>query len=231
MKKYFYALMAVMALCLVGCKDKNAPSDTTGENGEISETGVKNEFGEGRLIIGKWTTGGNYPKYFTFRSDGTFNYYYPVRNAADIDEEGYWSYDPETKILASTINVIGAMKINIMTPQALQGTTTGGTNYGLSHSSYYVDKNRNLIVGKWKTNDGKELVFDKSMNFTKDKTVKGKYSIVDEENTYGGWNIVIFFDNKKYELSALSGGYLKIEPEEYYSEETEFAGEYYYVIE
>lgn len=224
MKKYFYVLIAAITLCFWGCKDKNEPSNN-------EETGVKNEFGEGRLIIGRWrtnyNTGGNY--YFTFRSDGTCDYSYSG-SVTSSSSDGYWSYDPETKTLASTMGIIGSMKINIMTPQALQGTTTGGTNYGLTHDDY-IDANRSLIVGKWKTNGGTELVFDKSKNFIKDGITKGKYDIVGERGSKFRSQLKLMFDEKVYILQNLSGGFLQILTEDEKSTEREFKGDYYYVSE
>lgn len=215
-------LMAIMVLCLVGCKDQNEPSN----NG--TATGVKNEFGEGRLIIGSWKTSysaaTNY--YFRFHSDGTCGYSYGNKGG-----EGYWSYDPETKTLASTISFIGSMKINIMTPKALQGTTTSGKNFGLEHSTS-VDTNKKLIIGKWvNENNTKEYVFN-GTNYT--LTINGykqtgTYNI--QTGLYSekhGYHSTITLGETTYILQNLQGGYFSYRP---FSGNTSTHEEFYYVSE
>lgn len=234
--------MAVMALSLVACKDKNEPSDAektssstpgdNGGNGDISGTGVKNEFGEGRLIIGYWKTnysaGTNY--YFTFYSDGTCHSEY------GSSYDGYWSYDPETKMLSTTENYIGSMKINIMTPKALQGTTTGGKNYGLTHNydSSHIDKNPKLLIGKWANEDNtKEYVFD-GTNYTLTENGNkqtGTYDIqisLDPNKPSRVNEATITIGGTTYQLRNLQGGYFS-----YYQLGGDLSSheEYYYVSE
>lgn len=227
MKKYvFLALLAFGTFALTACdksKDKNNPDDPASE--EVSENGIKNEFGEGRLIIGGWSvTRGSY--HFVFKSDGTC-----IQDGYSY-ESGVWSYNPDTKILATTM-ASWTWSMNIVTAEALQGTYLNkGTSYGFNHdgkySQVYVDANPKLIIGKWKTKEGKEITFDKTNNCTLNGE-KYAYAIngIDPQR-YEADVKITFGENMVYTLVHLSGGYIRIGTDE---ETGIFAGEYYYVSE
>ena len=227
MKKHlFYALLACATLTFVACdksKDKNNPDDPT-TSGEISENGVKNEFGEGRLIIGGWdVTRGSY--HFVFKSDGTC-----IQDGYSY-ESGIWSYNPETKILATTM-ASWSWSMNIVTAEALQGIYLNkGTSYGFNHygnySQVYVDANPKLIIGKWKTKEGKVITFDKNNCTLNDKKYTYAIQGIDPQN-YEADVKIIFDGNLEYTLVHLSGGYIRIGKQE---ETGIFAGQYYYVSE
>lgn len=224
MKKYvFLALVVFGAFAFTACnksKDKNSPDDPT-TSGEISENGIKNEFGNGRLIIGAWgVTRGAY--HFVFRSDGT------CTDDGNYEGSGIWSYNPETKILATTI-ASWTWSMNIVTAEALQGIYLNkGTSYGFYHSENYVDANDKLIIGKWKTKEGKEIIFDGN-KCSVNGAAKVSYKITRDNPKYDYPNAKIVFDNTtENTLVHLSGGYIRIGTNE---ETGIFAGEYYYVSE
>lgn len=225
MKKYFlYALLAFATMTFVACdknKDKNNPDDPTEESEDINENGIQNEFGSGRLIIGSWdVTRGAY--HFTFRSDGTC-----LQNGYSY-ESGIWSYNPETRILATTMGS-WSWSMNIISAEALQGTyITKGTSYGFTHDGIYVDANDKLIVGKWKTKEGKEIIFD-GKKCSLNGGTKVTYKITRENPGNDDPNATIIFNNEiEINLYHLSGGYLRIGSD---SNTEAYAGYYYYVTE
>lgn len=207
MKKYvFLVLVAFVAFAFTACdksKDKNNPDDPT-TSGEISENGVKNEFGNGRLIIGRWKQSPN-GNYFTFASNGDAFFegsYYSFLS-------GSWSYNAETRLLATTL-LSWSFYMNIITTNEMQGITTGkGSSYGFSRSGNYVDANPKLIIGRWKNNNNNiEYTFD-GKNYAVNSVKKGKYSITIEDS-YNNSNHKgsIYFDNEEYDLIDLQGGYI-----------------------
>lgn len=205
MKKYvFLALLAFGTFAFTACdksKDKNNPDDPTSE--EINENGVKNEFGNGRLIIGRWKQSPN-GNIFTFASNGDAFFegsYYSFLS-------GSWSYNSETRLLATTL-LSWSFYMNIITTNEMQGISTGKEkSYGFSHSGNYVDANPNLIIGRWKNNKNIEYTFD-GKNYSVGITKKGKYSIsIEDSNNNSNHKGTIYFDNEEFDLIDLQGGYI-----------------------
>lgn len=223
-KNLFFALMAFAVLTFTACDKKNDANNPENPNSEeINENGIKNEFGDGRLIIGAWSvTRGAY--HFIFRSDGT------CTDDGNYDGSGIWSYNPETKILATTIKS-WTWSMNIITAEALQGIYLNkGTSYGFYHSDNYVDANDKLLVGKWKTKEGKEIIFD-GKKCSVNGSTKVTYKITREQPEYDYPNAKIIFEDKtENDLYHLSGGYLKIGKSND-GETGPYVGDYYYVTE
>lgn len=226
-KKTMFALIAFIAILFAACNTKkDEPTNPTESSSEeINENGIKNEFGDGRLIIGGWeVTRGAY--HFVFKSDGSC-----IQDGYSY-ESGIWSYNPETKTLATTMGS-WTWNMNIIAPEALQGTyITKGTSYGFNHSGRYshryVDANPKLIIGKWKTKEGKQIIFYEKKCSLDDATAIS-YAIegINPDNYEA--EVYITFDGKeKYSLEHLSGGYIKIGSDK---ETGKYSGSYYYVTE
>ena len=249
MKKYvFLALLAFGTFALTACdksKDKNNPDDPASE--EVSKNGIKNEFGEGRLFIGGW-----YPSDYAVGQHKMINYYFYSDGESETTafksynrQKGYWSYNPENKVLSSTMGLIGAWQINMLNAYAIQAVSVSNQNsYSLSREedSYgkvrYVDNNPKLIIGRWQTKDKSatfEFTLDKYKYVKGDLVKSGSYKInyVKTEERYlyvENGDVVISFDgNKRYNLYNLSGGYLWIDPLEGSNQPKDYIGEFYYV--
>lgn len=250
MKKYvFLVLVAFVAFAFTACdksKDKNNPDDPT-TSGEISENGIKNEFGVGRLIIGGW-----YPSDYNVSQNKMIRYFFYSDGESETDAfkyynryEGYWSYNPETKVLSSTMGLIGAWQINILNAYAIQAVSVSNqTSYSLLREidlygkMRYVDNNPKLIIGRWQTKDKSatfEFTLDKYKYIKGDLEKSGAYKInyVKTEERYhyvNNGDVVITFDgSSRYNLYNLSGGYLWIDSLEGSNQPKDYIGEFYYV--
>ena len=225
MKKKFLLSVFVFFLCcecviFEACsnKDQNNPNST-----EINGSSVKNEFGAGRLLIGKWDASSGYV--FCFKSDGDC---YRDWYSGGAKVEGIWSYDSETKVLSTTVG--SSYTMNLISSQGLQGVSLGnGKGSSFKHSIGYVDNNDKLIVGKGRTKEGKELIFENNGNCTTGDS-KGTYKIYRSNN-----KTTISFDmdgnyNQSYTLRHLSGGLIMINPNDKNSTNI-IGGEYYYTSE
>lgn len=252
------AIMSLATLSFTACNEKennnpDSPQTSTGSNTEggedISENGMKNEFGEGRLIIGEWYPSNYTSTYYTrityvFYSDGecateAFKY--------DNRQTGYWSYNPENRLLACSMGLVGAWQINMLNAFAMQAVDVSSQqSYSLTHDfgseykTHYVDINPKLIIGKWQTKDKSTMFEFTSGNykFSKGDIVKtGTYKInyIKEAERYNyvyDGDVVITFDNnEKYNLFSLCGGYVWIESLYGSNQPKEFIGEFYYVTE
>lgn len=198
-----FFLCAGLCMALLSCEG-NEPTNSL--SNEENENGIKNEIGDGRLIIGKWHTVNSrngVDLVFTFASNGE-----GCRNG---DTFGYWSYTPETKLLATTLGD-WSWNLNILTTHAMQGITTGnGRSNGFDRRTY-VDENPKLIIGKWKDdNNTTECIFDgKNYTLTQDgATKKGTYIVnITKGSDITNNKATLTLDGTTYELENLQGGYI-----------------------
>ena len=245
----------LVTLSFVCCSEKKSNNpENLANSEEISENGVKNEFGDGRLIIGGWypstyDCGDYYRITYFFYSDGECE---TTAFKATNRSSGYWTFNPENKILSSSMKLVSAWTLNMLTPYAIQAVSMGSksTSYTLTRSAelsiggeykiQYVDNNPKLIIGKWQTKDkGSTFEFTaQKYKYTRGDIVKqGTYEIKYLKNrerytyVYNEDVVIIFDGTAKYNLYALCGGYIWIAPLEGDDSTIEFAEEYYYVLD
>lgn len=139
MKKIASFAIAVLTIFVTACSSDEEKETLSGNDGLV--TGVENEFGDARFLIGEWTCSVNKPGW-TFKSDGTCIMH------GNYDEQGVWSYNPETRYLATTVRD-WSWTVNLLTANNWQGSTSAHS-YGYTRVEGYIDENRNIIKGRWR---------------------------------------------------------------------------------
>lgn len=203
-----------MSFCLTSCGGDDEEDTNTPDS---NENGIVNEFGNARLLIGQWVCSTNKPGW-TFKSDGTCIMHW------SSDEEGVWSYDPETKYLATTCRD-WAWTVHILTADQWQGSCSG-KSYGYTKVENYVTDNIKLIYGKW-VEGSKTLILngDSYTLKTQNETFKGSVKINISSKK------IIFDDECVLTIYGLSGSILYLTSKNY-SDLTDkyklFTGKYIY---
>lgn len=150
----------VSALCfnLVSCG-----GDDDGKPNEEDDTSKGSESPEDNLpeasktFVGLWENI-SYRSYYIFLEDGICRYIGHSVYQSNW-EEGYWTFNPETSILATTMSIGGQWLVTISNNDSWAGTNGNSgknTSYKKATHAEYLEEYLNNIYIKWKYETEKE---------------------------------------------------------------------------
>ncbi len=162
-------LSLIIALCsvsLISCGGDDNNDEPIPENTTTEETSESNLPDEAKAFVGYWVGSSNGT--YCFFDDGTaFTHY--ENNSYDYKKFGYWTYDIDTKILATTFtqpykgNAI-QWSITLSNENVWTGISVSGTpvtyNKNVSGYFYYM-----LSSSSWTATDGSTISFDSYYNY------------------------------------------------------------------
>lgn len=138
--KFTFLLIMSLSICIIACSSDN-DDETTNPPTEISEAPEDNLPEEVKAFLGYWVNQGNKGGDFIFWSDGTC---WQLPGSYDISyhQEGYWTYDTTTKILATTTGQ-WQWQITLSNSEAWAGFSLGS-----SKTTYTFKRGDNLSFMK-----------------------------------------------------------------------------------
>lgn len=204
-----------MSLCLISCGGDEDDTNTP----ESGENGIVNEFGSARFLIGAWVCNNSRKPDWMFKADGTCEMY----ASSGAIQKGVWSYDPETKYLATTC-YSWAWTVHILTASEWQGTMGDGDSYSYFRYEEYIDDNVKLIYGKWVEGDKTLILNGNRYTFrTSNESLRGTVKIDFPSKK------ITFDEDCELTIRGLSGSILYIYPTKTLSDKYKnLAGKYTY---
>lgn len=200
--------MGVLCMSLPACSNSDDPQNPEEENQPSSELdsesqAIVNKYKDIRILYGRWNwEGPTMRPDFIFYSDGTCKMVTKQLWGPQGYVDGVWSYDPDSKLLATTCND-WAWTVNILTPTEWSGTVVNGGSMSYKRSGV-LDPNEELIIGKWIGDDGHDEDTELSVTFK----ANNEYIFTKADTCfYGRYGLeLVYSDGEPYRFYATLSG-------------------------
>lgn len=162
---FTFLLIVPLSCCMLSCSSDN-DEETQNPPTEIVETPEDNLPEEAKTFLGYWINQGNKGGDFIFWSDGTC-WMFPLESYSShqtsYHQEGYWTYDTATKILATTTGQ-WQWQVTLSNSEAWTGFSLGN-----SKTTYTFKKGDNLSFMKMMLSESSwEETADSTMNLSEE---------------------------------------------------------------
>lgn len=165
---FTFLLIVPLSCCMLSCSSDN-DEETQKPQTEIVETPEDNLPEEAKAFLGYWINQGNKGGDFIFWSDGTC-WMFPLESYSNhqtsYHQEGYWTYDTATKILATTTGQ-WQWQVTLSNSEAWTGFSLGN-----SKTTYTFKKADNLSFMRMVLSESSwEESVDSTMNISEEVTI------------------------------------------------------------